>query len=97
MLENSIFSVISPEGAAEILWKNKQKKYEAMSALKITSYELWQQDLIDNVIPVVSQNDQINIDKQTLIMKKTILNQLRELRSDNQLVERRSQRYNILS
>ena len=40
MLENSVYSVISPEGCASILWKDSQKADEAAEALKLTSYDL---------------------------------------------------------
>lgn len=51
MLENSIFSVISPEGCAAILWKDSQRAPEAASALKLTASELLSLGLIDGVIP----------------------------------------------
>ncbi len=51
MLENSIFSVISPEGCATILWKDSQRAPEAASALKLTASELLSLGLIDGVIP----------------------------------------------
>jgi len=51
MLENSIFSVISPEGCAAILWKDAQRAPEAASALKLTASELLSLGLIDGVIP----------------------------------------------
>jgi len=40
MLENSVYSVISPEGCASILWKDSQKASDAADALKLTSYDL---------------------------------------------------------
>lgn len=51
MLENAIFSVISPEGCAAILWKDSGHAPEAASALKITAAELLELGLIDGVIP----------------------------------------------
>ena len=51
MLENAWYSVISPEGAAAILWKNPAQRQAATEALKISARELKQFDLIDEVVP----------------------------------------------
>ena len=50
MLENSIYSVISPEGCASILWRDPSKSLEAADALKLTSKELLKIGIIDEVI-----------------------------------------------
>lgn len=51
MLENAYYSVISPEGCAAILWKDRTKAPEAASALKLTSRDLIKSGIIDEVIP----------------------------------------------
>ncbi|MBI4179904.1 acetyl-CoA carboxylase carboxyltransferase subunit alpha [bacterium] len=51
MLENAIYSVISPEGCAAILWKDAARAQEAASALKMTADELLKLGIIDGVIP----------------------------------------------
>ena len=51
MLEHSIYSVISPEGCASILWKDAEKMREAAEALRLTAQELKQLDVIDRIIP----------------------------------------------
>ena len=51
MFENAIFSVISPEGCAAILWKDASKASEAAEAMKMTASELLRLGLIDGVIP----------------------------------------------
>ena len=51
MLEHSIFSVISPEGCASILWKNADKMREAAMALKLTAQDLNKLGIADSVIP----------------------------------------------
>ncbi len=50
MLENSIYSVISPEGCAAILWENPEKIEEAAQALRITARDLFQLGIIDRII-----------------------------------------------
>ncbi len=51
MLEHSIYSVISPEGCASILWRSGDLAQEAASALRLTAQDLKQLGVIDNVIP----------------------------------------------
>ncbi len=51
MLENSIYSVISPEGCAAILWRDRAKAPEAAAALKVTSADLKELGIIDEVLP----------------------------------------------
>ncbi len=51
MLENSYYSVISPEGCAAILWKHRKHAPEAAEALKLTAHDLQKLGLIDGVIP----------------------------------------------
>ncbi|MFN3346589.1 MAG: carboxyl transferase domain-containing protein, partial [Candidatus Bipolaricaulaceae bacterium] len=51
MLENATYSVISPEGAASILWKDAKVAPKAAEALKLTARDLYELGLIDEVIP----------------------------------------------
>src|SRR5580698_3049072 len=51
MLEHSVYSVISPEGAASILWRSADKAQEAVTALKITAQDLKDLKLIDAIVP----------------------------------------------
>ncbi|MDP6418160.1 MAG: acetyl-CoA carboxylase carboxyltransferase subunit alpha [Candidatus Krumholzibacteria bacterium] len=51
MLENSIYAVISPEGCASILWKDASKREEAAEALRLSSRDLAEMEIIDRVIP----------------------------------------------
>ena len=51
MLENAIYSVISPNGAASILWKDATKADQAAEAMKITAADLLEMEIIDEVIP----------------------------------------------
>ena len=50
MLENAIYSVISPEGCASILWRDPSKSLEAANAMKLTATELLKMKIIDEVI-----------------------------------------------
>ncbi len=51
MLENSIYSVISPEGCASILWRNSANASDAADAMKVTAADLKKLEIIDEVIP----------------------------------------------
>ena len=51
MLEHSIYSVISPEGAASILWKDSARAKDAATAMKITAQDLDELHVIDAIIP----------------------------------------------
>lgn len=51
MLEHSIYSVISPEGCASILWKDSDKMRDAASALRLTAQDLKKLEVIDRIIP----------------------------------------------
>jgi len=50
MLEHSIYSVISPEGAASILWKDSARAKDAATAMKITAQDLQELKVIDEII-----------------------------------------------
>ncbi|MDP4823284.1 MAG: acetyl-CoA carboxylase carboxyltransferase subunit alpha [Aestuariivirgaceae bacterium] len=51
MLEHAIYSVISPEGAASILWRDSQRAKDAATAMKITAQDLKRLEVIDEIIP----------------------------------------------
>jgi|SRR5678815_904935 acetyl-CoA carboxylase carboxyl transferase subunit alpha len=51
MLEHAIYSVISPEGCASILWRSADKAQEAAQALRITAQDLHQLRVIDAIVP----------------------------------------------
>ena len=51
MLEHAIYSVISPEGAASILWRDTAKAQEAASNMKITAQDLVRFGVVDSIVP----------------------------------------------
>jgi acetyl-CoA carboxylase carboxyl transferase subunit alpha len=51
MLEHAVYSVISPEGCASILWKNADKMKEAAAALRLTAQDLKELGVIDSIVP----------------------------------------------
>lgn len=65
MLEHSIYSVITPEGCASILWKDAEKMREAAEAMRLTAQDLLKLDVIDRIIP--EPNGGAHRDKATTI------------------------------
>ena len=78
MLSHSIYSVISPEGCASILWKTAEKAPEAAQALGITAKRLHELDLIDKVIPEPLGGAHRNFVEIMQNVKETITEQLRQ-------------------
>jgi len=95
MLENAVYSVITPEGAAAILWKEKAKSPDAAAALNLTAEHLLELGLIDAVVPEPLGGAHKNFDQTAENLKPVMLRFLDELRalSIDELVEMRSQRY----
>ncbi|MDU7693450.1 MAG: acetyl-CoA carboxylase carboxyl transferase subunit alpha [Helicobacter sp.] len=89
MLEYSIFSVISPEGCAAILWNDPSKIESATKAMKITAKELKEFKLIDEVIFEPSGGAHRNKDLATLAIKKYFLDNLDQIRKDRDFMQKR--------
>jgi len=51
MMENSVYSVISPEGCASIMWRDASKKELAAEAMRITAEDLKEMKIIDGIVP----------------------------------------------
>lgn len=95
MLEHSVYSVISPEGCAAILWDNPAKIPDAASALKMTAQDLMDLRIADDVIPEPLGGAQRDSKAVTDRVAKALTNQLftlTELPTD-QLIVQREQKY----
>ena len=79
MLEHSIYSVISPEGCASILWKDAKKAAQAAEALCITSSKLLEFNLIDLIIPEPLGGAHRDLVAMSSSLKINILNMFNEL------------------
>lgn len=91
MLENSIFSILSPEGYASILWKDASRAEEAAEKMKLTAKDLQDFHIIDTII----KENHLEFEEIAKDMKKTILAHLKKLNklTENELVEQRYQKY----
>ena len=98
MLENSTYSVISPEGAAAILWKDSSKAKMAAESMKITAPDLKQLGIIDEVIPEVKGGAHKDIEKQAEEIRKVLKSSLEELLklTEDELIENRYQRFRTI-
>jgi acetyl-CoA carboxylase carboxyl transferase subunit alpha len=81
MLSNAIYSVISPEGCASILWKDTGRTAEAAEALRLTARDLEDLHVIDGIIPEPEPGAHEFPVETTRRLKKTLLHALRELLS----------------
>ena len=100
MLEHSIYSVISPEGCASILWRNTVFSQEAAKTLKLTSIDCKNFKIIDDIIPEPFGGAHRHPIKQSEILKEKIISLINELKavSIKDLVQIRKQKYlNITS
>ena len=79
MFENAIYSVISPEGCASILWRDPKKTLEAATAMKLTSNDLLELKIIDEIIKEPSGGAHRDRDKILLDLRKSITRHLDEL------------------
>jgi len=76
MLENSIYSVISPEGCASILWRDPGKSLEAAEAMKLSAQDLLKLNIIDEIIPEPVGGAHRNHDEIAEKIKNVILENL---------------------
>jgi acetyl-CoA carboxylase carboxyl transferase subunit alpha len=81
MMENAIYSVISPEGCASIMWRDSAKKELAAEALRITSSDLKQLGCIDDVIPEPDGGAHTDPDAAAKLLDTALQNHFSELKS----------------
>ena len=95
MLEHSIYSVISPEGCASILWKDAEKMREAAEALKLTAQDLKKLGVIDSIIPEPLGGAQRERDEAIRAVGDEVARLLSELqgRKPAELIRDRRQKY----
>lgn len=98
MLENATYSVISPEGAAFILWKDAAYAQQAAESMKITSYDLQDLNIIDELVPEILGGAHKDLERQAELLKPVLRKELDSLSSldvDTRLEERFEKYKNI--
>jgi acetyl-CoA carboxylase carboxyl transferase subunit alpha len=98
MLENAVYSVITIEGCAAILWKDGKSpamKERAASALRITAQDLYELRVIDEIIPEPPGGAHANHEETAQALQQGLLRHLEELRKykPDKLVRRRREKY----
>ncbi|NPA12662.1 MAG: acetyl-CoA carboxylase carboxyltransferase subunit alpha [Aquificae bacterium] len=95
MLENSIYSVISPEGCAAILFKSQEKAPEAAESLKITAKDLKELGIIDCIVPEPLGGAHVQPEKMYKLMRRALKTVLKEIinKPVDQLVEERQAKF----
>lgn len=95
MLENSIYSILSPEGFASILWKDSSRAKEAAEVMKLTAEDLYRQGIIEQVIPEPENYTILNQEQVTDILNVEIESFLNtyEKMSEEELTAHRYERF----
>ncbi len=92
MLENSIYSILSPEGFSSILWKDSSKTKEAAEKMKLTAKDLYELNVIDKIIKEPNGDEEESFRKISQNLKKEIKSVISEM-NDNSLEEIVEDRY----
>lgn len=98
MLENSTYSVISPEGAAAILWKDASHAKQAAESMRITAPDLKELGIIDDIIPEVKGGAHKDAKKQAEAIDELLKKSLKELMelSEEELIADRYNRFRTI-
>ncbi|HKT49510.1 MAG TPA: acetyl-CoA carboxylase carboxyltransferase subunit alpha [Candidatus Angelobacter sp.] len=95
MMENSIYSVISPEGCASIMWRDASKKESAAQALRITAPDLKEMKIIDEIIPEPDGGAHTDHDAAAALVDQVLVRHYNTLKSQppQQLLDDRYQKF----
>ncbi len=95
MLENAWYSVISPESCSSILWKTWEFKEKAAEALKLASYDLLEQGIIDKIIPEPLGGAHNNETAMAATLKTTLIEELKSVqkKSKTKLLDSRIEKF----
>lgn len=98
MLENSTYSVISPEGAASILWRDASLAKKAAESMRITAPDLKELGIIDEIIPEVKGGAHKDMKRQAEEIEMILYKSLKELKdlSEAQLINHRYEKYKAI-
>ena len=98
LLENAVYSVISPESCAAIIYRDAARAEEAAAALKLTAPDLLQLGLIDGIIPEPPEGAHTDADAAADAMRETLRSALEQLNSlsPEELVEQRYAKFRAM-
>ena len=95
VMENAYYSVISPEGCAAILWKDRAKAPEAAASLKLTAEDLLEREIIDEIVPEPLGGAHRDMEEAALHLKAAVKRHLMEMKafSPQELVSKRHAKF----
>jgi acetyl-CoA carboxylase carboxyl transferase subunit alpha len=99
MMENAVYSVISPEGCASIMWRDASKKDLAAEAMKITAKDLSELGCIDDIVPEPPGGAHTDHARAAELLDIALLKHLAEIRQRpvRDLVESRYQKFRTMA
>ena len=98
MMENTWYSVISPESCSSILWKSWDYKEQAAEALKLTAPDLLAQGIVDRIVPEPLGGAHRNPPQAAEILKEVLIQELKKLSKvkSNKLIEKRIEKFGTM-
>lgn len=98
MLENAIYSILSPEGYSSILWKDSSKYEEAAEKMKLTAKDLYEMKVIDTIIPEPVEMKERDFEQVIKIIKQEIETDIAKMQEKTkaEIVEERYQKFRNL-
>ena len=96
ILENAYYSVISPEGCAAILWKDRAFASDAAQSLKLDANELLKLGIVDSVLPEPTGGAHRNWDQMATIIKSSLNSEIAALEKEGDLCSGRYKKYRVM-
>jgi acetyl-CoA carboxylase carboxyl transferase subunit alpha len=99
MMDNAIYSVISPEGCASIMWRDATKRDQAAEAMKITAKEVSKLGLVDEIVPEPAGGAHEDYDEAAKLLSAALTKNLNELKgkSADELVKSRYDKFRTMA
>ncbi len=95
MMENAVYSILSPEGYSSILWKDSSKYKEAAEKMKLTAKDLYDLKVIDKIIKEPLEITEEDFDKITKNIRKEITSEVKALKqlNEDEIIENRYEKF----
>lgn len=95
MMENGVYSILSPEGYSSILWKDSSKFKEAAEKMRLTAKDLYDLKVIDKIIKEPLEVTEEDFDKITKNIRKEITSEIKALKqlNETEIVENRYEKF----
>lgn len=95
MLENAVYSVLSPEGFASILWKDETRSQEAAEVMKLTSYDLYHKGIVDYLVKEPTGGMQNDLKLVLHDLDRYLLDEFKRLKTmkEKDMLEKRYEKF----